>query len=71
MAKERLTFQLNQVVELKKPHPCGSKSWKILRTGIDFGLRCEGCGHRILIPRKDFERAVKRILSDPSSDLSS
>ncbi len=71
MAKERIVFSLNQLVELKKPHPCGSKTWKILRTGIDFGLRCEGCGHRILIPRKDFERSVKRILSESPENLSS
>lgn len=70
MPRERLQFVLDQVVELKKPHPCGSKNWRVLRTGIDFGLRCEGCGHRILIPRKDFEKAVKRIVS-PSVDLSS
>ena len=71
MPKERLAFALNQVVELKKPHPCGSKTWKILRTGIDFGLKCEGCGHRILISRKDFERAVKRIVAEPPQDLTS
>ena len=68
MLKPRLHFELNQVVELKKPHPCGSRTWLIVRTGIDFGLKCEGCGHRILIPRKTFERAVKRVVSaDPKS----
>ncbi len=71
MPKERVRFVLEQVVELKKPHPCGSRTWKILRTGIDFGLRCEGCGHRILVSRKDFERAVKRVVSDLPTDLSS
>ncbi|MBX5465997.1 MAG: DUF951 domain-containing protein [Firmicutes bacterium] len=56
-------YEVNQIVELKKPHPCGSTQWVILRTGIDFGLRCVGCGHRVLIPRSKFERAVRRIVA--------
>ena len=59
---ERPEFHLNDVVELKKPRPCGSRSWIVWRTGIDFGLKCQGCGQRIMIPRKDFERAVKRVV---------
>jgi hypothetical protein len=58
--KERPRYQIDDTVELKKPHPCGSHLWRIWRTGIDFGLRCEGCGHRIMISRKDFERAVRK-----------
>lgn len=55
-------YALNDVVELKKPHPCGSKTWLITRTGIDFGLKCQGCGHRVMMPRKDFERSVRKII---------
>ncbi|PSR27961.1 MAG: DUF951 domain-containing protein [Sulfobacillus thermosulfidooxidans] len=58
-----IQYHLNDIVELKKPHPCGNKLWIITRTGIDFGLKCQKCGHRIMIPRKTFERAVKRIVS--------
>lgn len=58
--KERPRYQIDDLVELKKPHPCGTNRWKIWRTGIDFGIRCEGCGHRVMIPRKDFERAVRK-----------
>ncbi len=53
-------YALNDTVELKKAHPCGSHTWVIWRTGMDFGLKCLGCGHRIMMPRKDFERAVKK-----------
>lgn len=64
-ARKRLTmdkprYEIGDVVELKKPHPCGSRNWQIWRTGIDFGLKCLGCGHRIMIPRKDFERSVRK-----------
>ena len=46
---------------MKKPHPCGSKEWEILRTGADFKLRCKGCEHEIMIPRRTFEKSVRRI----------
>lgn len=62
-------YELNDVVELKKPHPCGSKLWLITRTGIDFGLKCQGCGHRVMMPRKTFERAVRRRV-EPDSQVS-
>ncbi|MHB1611567.1 MAG: DUF951 domain-containing protein [Sulfobacillus sp.] len=62
---DKTQYHLNDVVELKKQHPCGSKIWVITRTGIDFALRCQGCGHRVMISRKDFERAVKRVVESP------
>lgn len=61
---EKLRFELGQRVELRKLHPCGSRQWEITRTGIDFGLRCLGCGHRIMIPRKKFEHAVRRVVEE-------
>lgn len=56
-------FQLNDVVEMKKPHPCGTNKWKIIRLGMDFRIKCEGCEHSVLIPRKEFTRKVKKVLS--------
>ncbi len=56
-----MNIQLGDVLELKKQHPCGSKRWKVLRVGMDFKLRCEGCGHELMIPRSKAERAIKRI----------
>lgn len=61
---DRKELQLGVVVQLKKPHPCGTNRWEITRTGIDFGLKCLGCGHRVMIPRPKFERAVKAIVLD-------
>ncbi|MGC8487008.1 MAG: DUF951 domain-containing protein [Clostridia bacterium] len=69
---ERRRYALGMVVQLKKVHPCGTDSWEITRTGLDFGLRCLGCGHRVMLPREKFERALKKVIaeaatSDPGS----
>ncbi|QEH70932.1 DUF951 domain-containing protein [Cellulosilyticum sp. WCF-2] len=45
---------------MKKPHPCGSNKWEILRIGADFKLRCSACNHLIMISREKFEKSVKR-----------
>lgn len=52
-------YEVGDVVRLRKMHPCGSDRWQITRTGIDFGLKCLGCGRRVMIPRTQFEKAVK------------
>ena len=55
-------FGLNDVVEIKKPHPCGINRWKIIRLGMDVRIKCEGCDHSVMLPRKDFVRKMKKIL---------
>lgn len=55
-------FNIGDIVELKKEHPCGSKLWKILRTGADFRIECQGCKHSLMIPRIKFEKSVKKIV---------
>ena len=54
-------LQLNDVVRLRKPHPCGSYDWTVTRLGADIGLECKGCQHRILLPRRELARRVKTI----------
>ena len=56
---EKVNYELGDIVRLKKKHPCGSFYWEILRVGMDFRLKCQGCGHLILIPRTKFEKMVK------------
>lgn len=56
---EKVTYEIGDIVRLKKKHPCGSFNWEILRVGMDFRLKCQGCGHLILIPRTKFEKMVK------------
>ncbi|PTL37687.1 DUF951 domain-containing protein [Alkalicoccus saliphilus] len=55
-------FELNDVVEMKKQHPCGTNRWKVVRMGMDIRIKCQGCGHSIMMPRRDFEKKMKRVL---------
>lgn len=55
-----MNLKVGEIIKLKKPHPCGSSEWEILRTGMDFRLKCSGCGHQIMIPRKLVEKNIKQ-----------
>ncbi|GEN53135.1 MULTISPECIES: DUF951 domain-containing protein [Halobacillus] len=56
------SYDLNDIVQMKKPHPCGENRWKIIRMGADIRIKCEGCGHSVLVPRKKFETKMKKVL---------
>lgn len=64
-------YDIGDIVKMKKTHPCGSDRWEIMRTGIDFGLKCVGCGRRVMIPRPKFEKAVRAIVEKKSADCQS
>ena len=51
--------KIDTILEFKKPHPCGSNDWEILRIGADFRLKCTGCGHQVMIARKLVEKNTK------------
>jgi len=53
--------RVGDVLELKKVHPCGSKTWQVLRVGMDFRMKCQGCGHELMLPRSKAEKAIKKI----------
>jgi len=57
-----LEVSFGDVVRLTKTHPCGSDAWQVVRLGADIGLKCLGCGRRILLERSVFERRVKKLL---------
>jgi len=59
---ERKQFGLGDVVQMKKPHPCGTNAWKVIRMGMDVRIKCTGCDHSVMIPRLEFERKLKKIL---------
>lgn len=59
---ERKNFQLGDIVEMKKSHPCGTNAWKVIRMGMDIRMKCTGCGHSVLLPRSHFEKRMKRVL---------
>ena len=49
-------------LQMKKPHPCGGKEFLVLRAGMDFKIRCQKCGHEIMLPRVKIEKNIKKIL---------
>lgn len=53
---------VGDVVEMRKPHPCGGKQWLVVRVGADIGLVCQTCQRRVLLPRRDFVRGVKKFI---------
>ncbi|MBZ4687745.1 MAG: uncharacterized protein JG764_1378 [Clostridiales bacterium] len=55
-------FNIGDIVKMKKPHPCGADLWKITRVGMDFRIKCTGCGRSVMLPRSKFEKAVKEIV---------
>jgi hypothetical protein len=54
-------YNVGDVVRMRKVHPCGGDLWEIMRTGIDFRLRCLKCGRVIMLPRPKFEKSVRSI----------
>lgn len=59
-ARPPIPLYLDDVVVLRKPHPCGGEAWRIVRLGADIGLRCQRCEHRVLIGRSELERDITR-----------
>ena len=53
-------------VEMKKQHPCGCKTFEILRVGMDFKIKCEKCGREVMAPRAKIEKNIKKILTENS-----
>ena len=57
-----MEINLDDTVTLKKIHPCGSYDWKVIRTGMDIRLSCLGCGRQIMLPRKQAEKSIKKLV---------
>lgn len=57
-----MNINVGDRVEMKKIHPCGSKTFEILRVGMDFKIRCEKCGREVMVPRNKIEKNIKNIL---------
>ena len=59
-----MDIRLGDTLEMKKNHPCGSREFEVLRIGMDFRLRCLGCGHEMMLPRLKAEKNIRQILRD-------
>ena len=58
-----IRYYVGDRVQMKRSHPCGSQEWDVMRIGVDFVIQCCGCGHRVMLARSKFEKAVKKIVS--------
>ena len=56
-----MDIRIGDIVVLKKQHPCGSKEWKVIRTGVDIKMKCLGCNHLVMLPRTKLEKRIKEI----------
>ena len=56
-----MNLELGDIVVMKKPHPCGSKEFAINRLGVDYKLKCCGCGREVMIPRIKAEKNIKAV----------
>ncbi len=56
-----MDVRVGDLLEMKKPHPCGGKTFLVLRSGMDFRLRCTGCGHEVMVPRVKIEKNIRKI----------
>ena len=56
-----MDIRLDDILTMKKPHPCGSKQWKVLRTGADFRLKCLGCGHEVMLARHSAQKNIRSV----------
>ena len=66
---EPIPFAVGDVVRLKKPHPCGGLDWGVVRLGADIGVKCQTCGRRVLLPRRDLERRMRLFVARaPATD---
>lgn len=64
-----LVLVVDDIVQMRKGHPCGGDTWRIVRVGADIGIRCLTCNRRVLLPRSEFERRVKRFVSRAQDTL--
>ncbi len=62
-----MDIQVGDRLTTKKGHPCGSKEWIVLRVGMDFRMRCCGCGHEIMVPRSKIEKNIRQVVREENA----
>ncbi len=65
-----MDIRLNDILVMKKAHPCGEKKWKVLRVGADFRIRCLGCGHEVMVARFKTEKNIRQVLREETAETS-
>ncbi len=64
-----MDVRVGDLLEMKKQHPCGGKRFAVLRSGMDFKLRCETCGREVMVPRAKAEKNIKKILREETGNV--
>lgn len=59
-----MDIKLNDILEMKKQHPCGGKQFLVLRVGMDFKLRCTTCSREVMVPRVKTEKHIKKVIRE-------
>ena len=58
-----MDYKLDSIVVMKKEHPCGNNEWQIVRTGADIKIKCLKCGRTIMLPRIEFNKKIKKVIT--------
>ena len=64
-----MDVQVGDRLIMKKKHPCGSNELAVLRSGMDFRLKCCGCGREVMVPRTKIEKNIKKVIRDENGDV--
>ncbi len=64
-----MDVQVGDRLIMKKKHPCGSNEFTVLRSGMDFRLKCCGCGREVMVPRIKIEKNIKKVIRDENGDV--
>ena len=64
-----MDIRVNDILEMKKQHPCGAKQFLVLRSGMDFRLRCTGCGREVMVPRVKAEKNIKKVFREEENEI--
>lgn len=64
-----IVFGLNDIVEMKKQHPCGTNRWQVIRLGADIKIKCCHCERTLMMPRPEFKKKMKKVLESAQTPL--
>ena len=64
-----MDYKLNDVVVMKKEHPCGSNKFEVIRLGTDIKIKCVKCGHVIMLPRIEFNKKIKKVMENEKEEV--
>jgi hypothetical protein len=64
-------YNLGDIVSTRKPHPCGNNIWTVVRTGADIKIKCNKCGHVVMLPLEKFNKSVKKVINEGKNEKDS